>query len=134
MLTKQDIEIVQRDWEAVERDAQRAGTLLYDRLFRLDPSLRTLFKSDLELQKTRLVHDDRIGDLRLSDLKVLAPIVRLLGQKHVKLGVKNEDYATVGAALLWTLEQTLGAAFGPENETAWTNVYGVLSELMKSLA
>ena len=25
--------------------------------------------------------------------KVLAPIVRLLGQRHVKFGVKNEDYA-----------------------------------------
>src|SRR4029077_6016738 len=126
MLTKRDIGIVQRDWETVERDAQRAGTLLYDRLFSLDPGLRALFKSNLELQKTRLVRIFGSAIYGLSDLKVLAPIVRLLGKKHVKLGVRNEDYATVGAALLWTLQQTLGAGFGPENETAWTKVYGLL--------
>jgi hemoglobin-like flavoprotein len=134
MLTKREIEIVQDDWEKVEQDANRAGTLLYDRLFALDPSLRALFTSDLEQQKSKLV--TMIGSTLygLSDPDVLMPIVRLLGQKHVRLGVKNEDYATVGVSLLWTLKQILGPAFGPENEAAWTKVYGLLAETMKAPA
>jgi hemoglobin-like flavoprotein len=36
----------------------------------------------------------------------------------------------VGGALLWTLEQGLGAAFTPEVKTAWTAVYELLAATM----
>ena len=39
-------------------------------------------------------------------------------------------YGTVGAALLWTLEQGLGEAWTPEAKVAWTEVYGILSSTM----
>jgi len=38
----------------------------------------------------------------------------------------------VGAALLWTLEQGLGADFTPEVKTAWTETYVALSGVMTS--
>jgi hemoglobin-like flavoprotein len=70
----------------------------------------------------------------LSNPQVLIPIVQAQGRKHVRSGVKNEDYATVQRALLWTLRQRLGTAFGPENEAAWIKAYSVLAEAMKSPA
>jgi hemoglobin-like flavoprotein len=52
----------------------------------------------------------------------------------VQYGVHPEHYGTVGAALLWTLEQELGAAFTPEVREAWTTAYTVLAELMTTAA
>ncbi|MGZ5940003.1 MAG: hemin receptor, partial [Rhizomicrobium sp.] len=39
-------------------------------------------------------------------------------------------YAPVGAALLWTLEKGLGAAWTPGLASAWTNAYATLSGFM----
>jgi nitric oxide dioxygenase len=52
----------------------------------------------------------------------------------VGYGVEPGHYATVGAALLWTLQQGLGEGFTPEVENAWTTAYGVLSEVMTEAA
>jgi hemoglobin-like flavoprotein len=40
----------------------------------------------------------------------------------------------VGAALLWTLEQGLGRAWTPAVASAWTEVYGMLSGIMRNAA
>jgi hemoglobin-like flavoprotein len=60
----------------------------------------------------------------------LLPAVRALGKRHVGYGVIDEHYQLVGAALLWTLETGLGAAFTPEVKDAWTAVYTVLATTM----
>jgi hypothetical protein len=44
----------------------------------------------------------------------ILPAVQALGSRHRGYGVSTEHYAPVGAALLWTLEQGLGAAFTPD--------------------
>jgi hypothetical protein len=54
----------------------------------------------------------------------------VLGQRHAGSGVRPESYATVGAALLWTLEQGLGVKFTPQVRAAWTAAYALLSGLM----
>jgi hemoglobin-like flavoprotein len=132
VLSRGDIAIVQGDWEKVERIGEPAATLLYDRLFLLDPSLRHLFGPDLAAQKGRLLRMLGAAVYGLSQPDVLMPIVEHLGRKHVRFGVKNEDYTTLASALLWTLQQALGADFGPENLAAWTNVYAVLAGAMKN--
>jgi hemoglobin-like flavoprotein len=45
--------------------------------------------------------------------------------------VKNEHYQTVGAALLWTLEQGLGDAFTPDVRDAWATAYELLATVMQ---
>jgi len=50
--------------------------------------------------------------------------------EHAGYGVIESDYATVGAALLWTLEQGLGPAFTPDVKDAWTAAYRILSGTM----
>ena len=133
-LTKHDIALVQEDWDKVEQIGPQAATLLYDRLFELAPEARELFPADLEHQKVKLINMFGAAISGLSQLEVLMPIIRLLGRKHVRFGVKNEDYATVGDALIWTLRRGLGTEFGPEHEAAWLKVYGYLAEAMKAPA
>ena len=132
MLTKRDIEIVQSDWEKVEPVAETAARLLYDRLFVLDPSARSLFPADIADQRRKLVRMIGAAVYGLANPEILMPLVRFLGRKHVRFGVRDEHYDTVGAALLWTLKQELGPAFGPESEAAWSRVYAVLVEAMRS--
>ena len=47
-----------------------------------------------------------------------------------KYGVTADQYAPVGAALLWTLEKGLGPDFTPETKAAWTEAYTVLAGVM----
>ena len=47
-------------------------------------------------------------------------------ERHVGYGVKAVHYATVGAALLWTLEKGLGPSWTPELAAAWTLAYDLV--------
>jgi hemoglobin-like flavoprotein len=48
--------------------------------------------------------------------------------------VRDEHYATVGAALIETLEQGLGAEFTHEARAAWIETYELISETMQRAA
>jgi hemoglobin-like flavoprotein len=48
--------------------------------------------------------------------------------------VTDAQYDSVGAALLWTLEQGLGHAWTPPVAAAWTEVYHLLSGIMRNAA
>ena len=66
----------------------------------------------------------------LDRLDQIVPAVQALGRRHAGYGVREAHYATVGAALLWTLEQGLGAAFTPPVRNAWATAYGILASVM----
>lgn len=61
----------------------------------------------------------------------ISPQVKKLGQRHIEYGVKPSDYATVGAALLDTLEKGLGDAFTPPVRQAWTACYQAIAADMQ---
>ena len=67
----------------------------------------------------------------LSRLDHLLPAVRTLGERHAGCGVTAAHYDTVGQALLWTLEQGLGAVFTPDVKAAWAETYLLLAGVMQ---
>jgi hemoglobin-like flavoprotein len=97
----------------------------------LDPSLRPLFKGEMTKQGQMLMSmiGAAVGGLR--NLEKLAPVVRQLGARHAGYGVRTEHYATVGSALLWTLEEGLGEKFTPQVRDAWAAAYDLLTEVMQ---
>ena len=130
-----DIALVQWSWEQVLPIADDAAQLFYGRLFELDPSLRPMFAhSDMAEQRRKLMQMITVAVRGLERLDTLLPAVRALGARHVGYGVKDEHYDTVGAALLWTLEQGLGAAFTPEVRESWAATYGTLASIMREAA
>lgn len=130
-MTPKQVELVQTSWEKCVPIADQAATLFYGKLFELDPNLKPLFKSDMKEQGRKLMTMITVAVRGLNDLGKLVPAVQDLGRRHVGYGVKDEHYATVGSALLWTLEQGLGSAFTPEVKDAWTTTYTVLADTMK---
>jgi hemoglobin-like flavoprotein len=130
-MNQKQIQLVQNSFEQVKPIANIAADLFYDRLFELDPGLRPLFKSDLSEQKHNLMTTLSFAVASLKRPETILPAVRQLGARHVGYGVQEYHYQTVGAALLWTLGQGLGAQFTPEVEDAWTAVYTVLAQTMQ---
>lgn len=133
-MKSEQITLVQNTFTLVEPIAEAAAGLFYNRLFELDPSLRRLFKSDIKEQGKKLMQALAFVVKGLSKPERIIPVVEDLGRRHVSYGVEGAHYDTVGAALLWTLEQGLGAAFTPEVEQAWAAAYGLLAEVMQEAA
>lgn len=133
-MTPHQATLVQTTWEQVVPIADTAAALFYGKLFELDPALKPLFTSDIKDQGKKLMQMITVAVRGLGNLAALVPAVQELGRRHVGYGVRKEHYATVGAALLWTLEQGLGPAFTPEVREAWATVYGVLATTMQAAA
>ncbi len=133
-MNPQQITLVQQSFIQVAPIADTAAKLFYQRLFELDPSLAGLFKGDMQQQGKKLMQMIGAAVQGLNDLPKLVPVVQQLGVRHLGYGVRDAHYATVGAALLWTLEQGLGAGFTAEVRDAWTAVYGVLASTMQQAA
>ncbi len=127
-------QLVQSSFVKVVPIADTAAELFYSKLFALDPKLKPLFKGDMMEQGRKLMHMIATAVNGLDHIEVLVPAVQDLGRRHVAYGVTAAHYDTVGAALLWTLEQGLGPDFSPEVKDAWTAVYGLLAKIMKDAA
>ncbi len=131
-MTPEQIKMVQKSWSRIEPIADTAGDLFYARLFEVDPSLRPMFKGDMREQKFKLMRMIGIVVKGLGDLEPMLPAIENLGRRHNDYGVQHEHYATVGSALLWTLEQGLGDAFDAETREAWVVAYGMLATAMQT--
>jgi methyl-accepting chemotaxis protein/hemoglobin-like flavoprotein len=132
--TPRQVELVQTSLSKVERIAEAAAQMFYQHLFALDPKLRVLFKGDMREQGRKLMALLKVAVAGLKTPDRLMPAVEALGQRHVGYGVKDSDYKTVGSALLWTLKQGLGAEFTPDVESAWADIYTLLSQTMQAAA
>ena len=133
-MTPRQVELVQASWKKVEPISEAAAELLYNRLFALDPALKPMFRGDMKEQGRKLMGMVTFAVNGLTRLEALVPGVQALGRRHAGYGVRDEHYATVATALLWTLEQGLGKAFTPEVREAWTAAYNLLAGTMKDAA
>lgn len=129
-MTPRQTELVRASFAQVAPIATQAATMFYNNLFAADPALRTLFRGDMAAQGERLMSMIGAAVGLLDRPQALLPVLRNLGARHAGYGVQASHYDTVGAALLLTLEQGIGAAFTDEVRAAWTTLYGVVSRTM----
>ena len=132
-MNSRQIELVQETFSKIQPIAVEAARLFYQRLFEIDPSLRPMFRGNIEEQGRKLMQiiGVAVGSLRQWDK--IRPAVEEMGRRHAGYGVRDEHYATVAAALLLTLEQGLGTEnFTDEVHDAWVAMYVMVSEAMKS--
>lgn len=129
-LTERKKRLVQSSFTKVAPIADKAAEIFYGKLFEKDPSLKPLFKGDMKAQGAKLMSMIGTAVNGLDNLDAIVPAVQNLGKNHVKYGVKESHYNTVGAALLETLEVGLGDYFTLEVKDAWAEVYTILSNTM----
>jgi hemoglobin-like flavoprotein len=126
----QQIRLVRASFAAVQLTVSQPGALFYDKLFAADPALRHLFHGNIGHQGERLMTMIASALELLDHPATLLPLLRQLGARHSGYGVKHSHYATVGSALIQTLQQGLGVAFTDDVRQAWVDLYGVISSTM----
>jgi len=127
--------LVKSTWGMVVPIADAAATLFYGRLFEIDATTQPLFKNaNMAEQRKKLVQALAAVVNGLDNLAPLVPVLENLGKGHVRYGVTDKHYDSVGAALLWTLEQGLKDAWTPAAKDAWTAAYGAVAGVMLGAA
>ena len=129
-MTPDQIKAVQESFAKVAPISEQAAALFYGRLFEIAPSVKPLFRGDMNEQGRKLMATLAVVVGGLSNLQAILPAASALAKRHVGYGVTADHYAPVGAALLWTLERGLGSDWTPELAAAWGAAYGVLSTYM----
>jgi len=133
-MTPDQVELVQQTFAKVAPIADQAAVIFYNRLFEVAPSVKVMFPEDMTEQRRKLMATLAVVVNGLSDLPSILPAASALAIRHVSYGARREHYPVVGAALLYTLEKGLGAAWTPEVATAWTAAYDTLSSTMMAEA
>lgn len=134
-MNSDQVALVQSSWESVLPISETAAELFYNRLFETDPSSSELFIGvDMKEQGQKLMSMIGTAVEGLDQPETIVPAVQDLGRRHARYGVTDQHYDSVGAALLWTLEQGLGETFTPDVKGAWAEAYVLLSSLMREAA
>ena len=133
-MTPEQKKLIVESFQSLLPCADEAAARFYERLFALDPVLRPLFLGDMRKQRKKLMDTLEVAILSLDRLDTLVPVLWQLGKRHGGYGVQDSHYDTVGAALLWALEEQLGQGFTPAHKEAWTEVYGLIAATMKQAA
>jgi hemoglobin-like flavoprotein len=124
-------QLIRTSWTAVQPIADDAAKLFYARLIELDPRMADLFRhSDMAKQRMVLMQTLGVVAANIDRLDQLIPEIEALGRRHAGYGVRAEHFATVGSALLWTLERGLGDQFTDTTALAWAEAYRRLSSAM----
>ena len=127
--------LVKSTWAMVVPIADTAAGLFYDRLFAIDTSTRSMFTStNMIEQRKKLMQALAFVINGLDRTEQLLPTIQSLGRNHVRYGVTDKHYDSVGAALLWTLEQGLKDAWTPSVKEAWIAAYTLVAGVMKDAA
>jgi hemoglobin-like flavoprotein len=133
-MTPEQVAQVQASFAKVVPIANQAAALFYGRLFETAPQVRPLFRGDMESQGEKLMAAIATVVENLVTIDAIVPTVQELAKRHVAYGAIPAHYEVVGATLLWTLEQGLGAEFTPAVRDAWAAAYGDLSAVMIAAA
>jgi len=126
----EQIILVQSTFKDVAKIKEDVAALFYDKLFELDPLLKNIFSGDMKVQGHVLMSMLATAVGGLNRLETIVPAVQELGILYGGYGVKEQDYDTLGSALMWALGQGLGEDFTDDVSAAWADVYDLLAATM----
>jgi hemoglobin-like flavoprotein len=119
-MTSQQIDLVEKTFAIFQPAGAGFAQMFYRKLFALDPSLRARFGGDAHELGLRLMGMLAEAVQALRRMDQMMPAAEAFGKRHAANGVREKDYATFAAALLWTLEQVLSRqAYTPDAREAW---------------
>ena len=126
------IQLVQESFEQMYPKADAIILRFYEHLFRIDPSMRPLFRSDIQSQSRKFMAMIRVTVKGLSRVDQIYPALVDMGARHIRYGVKDSHYEPMKEALLLAFSEEMGDAFTPEIRQAWNEAYDLMAEAMLS--
>lgn len=131
-MTPDQVKLIQLSFIQVMQQKAEVGETFYRRLFEIAPQTRAMFKADIKVQAQKLMDMLALAIGSLRNPSALNGLLHSLGTSHAKYGVREEHYAKVGEALLWTLEHKLGDDCTPPVRAAWAELYGAVAAAMQN--
>ena len=129
-MTPEQADLIRKSFDAMWPIRRDVAGLCYGRFFELAPGARDLFPRDMERQHLKLM--DMIAALvgALDQRELFQSLITHSGRQHAGFGVQPSQYAALGEALIWSLEQRFGASFTPELRRAWETLYATVQDTM----
>lgn len=116
---------------------QSAGAILtehfYKRMLGHNPELKEVFNMGNQAngrQKEALAGAVLAYAANIDNPSVLLNVLKGIGNKHVSLSIKPEQYSIVGEHLIASIKEVLGDAATSELLEAWTIAYNQLADIM----
>ena len=132
-MTPYQINLIKSSFAKVYFTRDESARIFYDRLFAIDPEVRPLFKNNLASQGKKLMDTLALAVTATSHPQSLPLLLEDTAKRHLEYGATAVDYESVGAALLWMLEQQLGNDFTPAVRGAWTELYERMATTMQHM-
>jgi hemoglobin-like flavoprotein len=129
-LTAKEKRLVRESFLALEPAYDLVGQLFFRKLYRLDPFFRDRFAGPVEVQGRKFMAGLKLGIIAINYDDGLAPVLRLLGVRHRRCGIKVRHYRIMAKALIWTLEQSLEKRFTRETKDAWSTLLTQITRIM----
>jgi hemoglobin-like flavoprotein len=129
-MTPNQIALVRDSFAKLTPNHEAVAARFYEKLFEIDPSTRPMFRGDLKAQGVKLFVALSTVVRALDNLAPVLETVRELGRRHVRYGVEERHYGSVGLALLATLQEGFGPAFDTDLHIAWATAYGAIAGAM----
>ncbi|CAM3906131.1 NO-inducible flavohemoprotein [Flavobacterium branchiophilum] len=108
----------------------------YKRMFEHNPELQSVFNMGNQAngkQQTALAYAVLAYAEHIDNPSVLISALQNIGQKHVSLNIKPEQYQIVGRHLIASISEVLGTGASKELLDAWTQAYFELARIMIDL-
>ena len=133
-MTRDEIALVRESFDRLRPIPKGVGRAFYETLFALDPSLKPLFKGDLDAQGAMFVSALGLAVAGLEDAHSGERPLRDLGQRHSAYGVTEANFATFREALVRTLRDQIGAGFTEAHAAAWRAAFDRIGVVMRDAA
>ena len=119
-MTPQQFDLIEVGYRTVLIMPERFSDAFFDQLFELDPEFSDLFEGGFQDRTNWLIAS--LGTLvaNIDSAGDNSPLPAGNGAKNTILDAR---YFTVGAALLWALEDSLGGLSSPAMEEAWAAAF-----------
>lgn len=126
-----NVELLETSFAQIKPNSLEFTARFYATLFADYPEVQPLFaNTNMEAQGKKLFQSLVLVINNLLQPDVLTSALKGLGTQHIQYGVLPQHYPMVGSSLLKAFEATLGTAWTPEVQQAWTEAYGVVAQLM----
>jgi Adenylate cyclase, family 3 (some proteins contain HAMP domain) len=133
LLERDPIFLVQSTYEIIAPKAEAFAADFYECLFARHPEIEPLFarteRATMQLMLMRMIG---VAVRGLHNLPEVLPGLRDLGMRHAGYGVRPAHFDFAEDALLHALALHLGAAFSPEAQQGWRDVFALLRRTMLS--
>jgi hemoglobin-like flavoprotein len=126
-----NVTLLEQSFAAVQDQGEDFAAAFYATLFADYPGAQPLFaNTNIAEQGKKLFASLVLVVNNLRNPVALESALKGLGARHVQYGALPQHYPMVGSTLLKTFATSLGPAWTPETEQAWTEAYGAVTQLM----